>query len=173
MKLSLLFVSLCSLCASGCGIKLRPTPPPPQYHDIFVETKTEQTIVLPPQADTALITSIASRLKSLTLRHLAEKTPLRATDRCTPDGLRLSIDIAGLTFGQTKETTGSYIRPKATTTESAEVLYTQHVSVSRCSDNAVIHRADEEYDGKEVTRVLSSAAEDAADTALDAARKPR
>lgn len=127
---------------------------------------------MPPQQDATLLNTIAARAKSLTVRQITAQTPIRVTEKCTPNGLHLKVDMAGLTFTQNRETTGSFIRPKATTVESSEILYTQHTTVTRCSDGLVLDRDEEEYDGKDVTRIMGKAAEDAADATLRAARKP-
>lgn len=157
--------------AGGCSTVLRKPKPPTAYTDVQVNIKIDNTIVLPVSPENkALLTAIALRMKDITTEQIAERTDLTPTDMCTAKGMRLTIDVVSLTLSANTEVSGSILRPKATSKTTNEMLLSQRTRVQTCDGSKLLRSDSEDYEEKDIARIMLKAAEDAAGTAERASR---
>lgn len=163
---------VCIALGSGCSAIPRKPKPPIAYSGIVVEMKTDHAIALPPSAENkALLLSVAARIKEFTVERLTDDGELIPRDTCTPTGLRMTVDIVSLTITNDTEVSGSILRPKTTSKSTHEILLAQRTRVQRCDTGKVLVSSNEDYEEKDIARVISKAAEDVASAAQKASRE--
>ena len=155
----------------GCSTGVRKPKPPPEYTDVQVNIKIDNTIVLPISSENkALLAAVATRLKDITTEQIAERTDIKPTDMCTAKGMKLTIDVVSLTLTTNTEVSGSILRPKATSKSSSEMLLSQRTRVQSCDGNKLLRTDAEEYEEKDIAKIMLKVAEDAAGSAERASR---
>ena len=155
----------------GCAAGLRQPKPPPVYPDVQITIKIDNTIVLPVSAENkALLAAVAVRMKDITAEQISEHTRLTPTDVCTSKGMRLTIDVISLTLTANTEVSGSILRPKATSKSTNEMLLSQRTRVQTCDGNKLLRSESEEYEEKDIAKIMLKVAEDAASAAERASR---